>query len=214
MQGNYSHLIPNISIRKRASTKMTRYNLSPKWLSFCFLIIQSSAVALVLRKSRIVNYPDSYLASTAVLLSEILKFLVCFVVQLCRDGYNLKQVKYNFFGQESQPLKMLVPAALYFVQNIVQYQAITFLDSATFQVTNQLKVFTTALLSKVILGKKISFQMWLALSIMVSGIVFVQVPLSTIIGSEPATMPLHQNRLLGFAAVFLSCTLSGLAGVW
>ena len=193
---------------------MTRYWLSPKWLSFCFLVLQTSSVGLVLRKSRIVNHPDSYLSSTAVILSEIMKLLVCFGVQAVEDNYDMHKVKESLFGSSSQPLKMLVPAGLYFVQNIAQYQAITYLDSATFQVTNQFKIFTTALLSKFILGRRISFQMWLALSIMVFGIIMVQVPVSSIISSDAHSSSRNQNQFLGLCAIFLSCTFSGLAAVW
>ena len=193
---------------------MTKYWLSPKWLSFIFLVLQTSSVGLVLRKSRIINHPDSYLSSTAVLLAEMLKLLVCFTIQAIDDGYDMKKVKESLFGQASQPMKMLVPAALYFVQNIAQYQAITYLDSATFQVTNQFKIFTTALLSKFILGKRISFQMWLALSIMVTGIIMVQVPVKSSISSDSTIHSKTQNNFLGFCAILLSCLLSGLAAVW
>ena len=44
------------------------------------------------------------------------------------------------FGPESDWYKLTVPAVLYFVQNNLQYIAVTLLDAATFQVTYQLKV--------------------------------------------------------------------------
>ena len=53
--------------------------------------------------------------------------------------------------------------SVFCVQNTLQYMAVTYLDAATFQVTYQLKVLTTALFSVSLLGKRLSFLQWISL---------------------------------------------------
>jgi drug/metabolite transporter (DMT)-like permease len=48
-------------------------------------------------------------------------------------------------------------------------------DAATCQLTYQLKILTTALFAVVMLGKHISALKWLALCVLVAGVVLVQV---------------------------------------
>lgn len=105
-------------------------------------------------------------------------------------------------------IKMAVPAVLYFIQNNLQYIAASYLDAATFQVTYQMKILTTALCSVVMLRKDISKLQWLSLLLLTGGIALVQLPGSQTTKSE------HSNSFLGLSAVTVACVLSGLAGVY
>lgn len=120
----------------------------------------------------------------------------------------------DLFGRDSQWLKLCVPAVLYLVQNNLQYLAVTILDAATFQVTYQMKILTTALFSVIMLGKRLNRLKWLSLFILTAGIALVQLPTSSTSSTKRAASGPWYVQLSGLLAVAFACTLSGLAGVW
>merc|ERR1719440_1543460 len=103
-----------------------------------------------------------------------------------------------------------VPALLYLVQNNLQYIGVTYLDAATYTVTYQLKILSTALLSVLMLQRKLSLQQWLALCVLVGGVALVQVS-ATDLRSSGSQRQTGSKRILGLTAVLSACLLSGLA---
>lgn len=81
--------------------------------------------------------------------------------------------------------KLAIPALLYTLQNTLQYVGVSNLDAATFQVTYQLKILTTALFSVLMLGRSLSPRKWLSLLVLVIGVSIVQLPGYN---TEPGTM--------------------------
>lgn len=80
--------------------------------------------------------------------------------------------------------KLGIPALLYTVQNTLQYIAVSNLDAATFQVTYQLKILTTAIFSVLMLGRSLSPRKWMSLLLLIVGVSIIQVPQHT---AAPAT---------------------------
>ena len=202
-------LLP-ISVKEEVTSSFLTYL---KWCSFCVLVLQTSGATLVTRYSRIVQPDKLYIASTAVLMAECIKFSFC-TVGYFFEYYNTEQAILTpmrlftkVFGAESDWAAMAVPAVLYFIQNILQFTAFTYLDPATFQIVSQFKLFTTAFFSIIWLGKKINFQKWVCLFFIVVGIVLVQYE-SMSSGKEA------KNLMLGLGLKIMSCFLSGFAGVW
>lgn len=161
--------------------------------------------------------------STAVFLSELTKLLVCSLL-FSREQVRIKlsakepQPSYSFgtfvddvFGTKSNILFLSVPAFLYTIQNSLQYVAIGMLDAATFQVTAQLKILTTAMLSVWFLGMVLSLKKWLSLVLLMMGVALVQLPSNEEgdEGSDDIT-----SRIGGLSALLLACILSGMAGVY
>lgn len=112
-----------------------------KYLSLATLVVQNSALVLIMRYSR-TNSTTKYNTSTAVVCAESLKFAISLVIHIRQSPVAVTGASLwaDMFGAESQWLMMLVPAVLYFIQNNLQYVAVTCLDAATFQVTYQMKV--------------------------------------------------------------------------
>jgi UDP-galactose transporter len=141
-------------------------------------------VAQVMHHSR--NSPAGtqhrYLASTAVLLVEVIKLLASLALaahDTCTTEPNasasaiIVQLYRSIFAPDSW--KLIVPAALYTLQNSLVYTAISNLDTVTFQVTYQLKILTTVLFSILLLRRSISLRQWLSLVLLTFGVALVQV---------------------------------------
>lgn len=103
------------------------------------------------------------------------------------------------------------------IQNNLQYVAATNLEAATFQVSYQMKILTTAAFSVLLLRKQLSASQWVALFFLAIGVGIVQI--QTGAGSSAKTASLlfqgtSMNALKGFLAVVAACFTSGLAGVY
>jgi len=125
------------------------------------------------------------------------------------------------------------------LQNNLEYIALSNIDAATYQVTYQGKIFTTALFSVILLQRSLSTRKWVALFLITFGVALVQLPSdlsmpgdgSFISGlfqwgptqlpepsishfSDPSSAEVKMDRSLGLSCVFAACILSGLAGVY
>ncbi|KAJ1544777.1 hypothetical protein HK405_008396, partial [Cladochytrium tenue] len=221
------------TVQRPVTANAVGLDVRPCGSYYSVLIMKYSTVAVSADGQR-------YLASTAVLLSELLKVIISLAVlarQRLRQFQSLDvaAVARDVFGAESDCLKMLVPAGLcefsfinHVVQNNLQFVAVRNLDPATFQVSYQFKIITTALFSVWLLGRSLSQQKWMSLFLLTAGIALVQMPRSGGGGgSGQAHMRQDGNdddhnevarralmQLTGLSAVALACVSSGLAGVW
>jgi len=94
----------------------------------------------------------------------------------------------------------------------------------TYQVTNQLKVLTTAVFSVLLLQRQLSARKWIALGFLFLGVCFVQLdavlgasaptPTSTVTATTTTTKLSSQKPLLGALAVLCASVTSGFAGVY
>ncbi|KAF9566379.1 nucleotide-sugar transporter [Agrocybe pediades] len=210
-----------------------------KYLSLLTLAVQNSALTIIMHYSR-VSTPASqaYSAATAVLMTELLKGTISLIIAFSRidstpAGYEpltphlasqrplsrlntrLRKLGSEVFSPDCW--KLSIPAILYVIQNNLQYMAASNLDAATFQVTYQMKILTTAAFSVILLRKKLSPSQWLSLLLLALGVGIVQLQaVSNKItpGSSVLVGAHDMNPMKGFLAVTAACFTSGLAGVY
>ncbi|KAJ7706983.1 nucleotide-sugar transporter-domain-containing protein [Mycena rosella] len=219
-----------------------------KYVSLVTLAVQNAALSIVMHYSRVSTPPSlSYSPASAVLLNELLKGSISFLIALARVPQVaerpwhrmsfwtvLRELPYPwtapFWWLCSEVLspdcwKLSIPAILYVVQNSLQFVAVSNLPVASFQVTYQMKILTTAAFSVALLRRKLSPTKWLALFFLAIGVGIVQIQTSTLgqvtknvaVGSAHDSAPLHihvMSPLKGFGAVTAACFTSGLAGVY
>ncbi|KAJ8586085.1 nucleotide-sugar transporter [Rhizopogon salebrosus TDB-379] len=214
-----------------------------KYISLVTLAVQNSLLTIIMHYSRVSIPPSqSYSAPTAVLLNELLKGSISLVIAFARinrstpytsDSPQLPLTASRFWhptkillrirrlGREvfsPDCWKLSIPAILYVIQNNLQYVAATNLEAATFQVSYQMKILSTAAFSVLLLRKQLSASQWLALLFLAVGVGVVQIQTGVSDTSKIASSLLFRgasmNALKGFLAVVAACFTSGLAGVY
>lgn len=208
-------------------------NLSLKYVSLLTLCLQNSTLVIVMRYSRLNQDSDAlYFTSTAVFLSELSKLIISIYMAIrnqikTKGHFDLRELWNEVFAEDSW--KLAVPAILYTIQNNLQYIAVSLLDAATFQVTYQLKILTTALCSVIMLKTSLNGVKWFSLGLLTFGVVLVQLRTNSIVESaagkdyEPSIVDeellleeeqIMLERILGLIAVAIACIISGIAGVY
>ncbi|KAG8225749.1 hypothetical protein J437_LFUL016101 [Ladona fulva] len=184
-----------------------------KYVSLITLTLQNAALGLSMRYAR-TRSGDMFLSSSAVLMAEVVKLVTCLVLVYYEEG-NLrnwyKSLYKTIVQQPFDTLRVCVPSLVYIIQNNLLYVSASHLDAATYQVTYQLKILTTAMFSVVILRRSLLFIQWIALVVLLSGVVLVQLAQTIVV--QPIG-GVEQNRLLGFIAALSACFLSGFAGIY
>jgi UDP-sugar transporter A1/2/3 len=133
---------------------------------------------LLLRYSR-TKTTEPYISSTAIVASEFLKGIICiFLVWFENDrSFNrlIRKLIDEIYGKPSEMTKLAIPSGLYAIQNNLLFIALSYLNAATYQVSYQLKILTTALCSVFMLGKKVEKHQWFSLCMLAIGVAFVTV---------------------------------------
>ncbi|XP_017103635.2 UDP-N-acetylglucosamine transporter [Drosophila bipectinata] len=204
-----------------------------KYVSLLTLTLQNAILGLSMRYAR-TRPGDIFLSSTAVLMAEFAKLITCLFLVFNEEGKDaqkfIRSLHRTIIANPVDTLKVCVPSLVYIVQNNLLYVSASHLDAATYQVTYQLKILTTAMFAVVILRRKLLNTQWGALLLLVMGIVLVQLaqtdgPASGSSGSGGTSSPAaggsagsaggpEQNRMLGLWAALGACFLSGFAGIY
>lgn len=206
-----------INIPKEEPVKLeaanTRNKINMKYISLVLLVVQNASLVLLTRYAK-TRTGDQFVSTTAVVMSEFLKLLACLVITFFEMNRNVKawmaHLNDYLLVNWVDTLKVAVPAFIYMIQNNLAYVAIGNLPAATFQVSYQLKLLTTAIFSVVMLGKSLVSRQWLSLFLLFAGVSIVQVNGT----KEASTESIEQSQLIGMTAVLLACCSSGFAGVY
>ncbi|XP_075254339.1 UDP-N-acetylglucosamine transporter-like isoform X3 [Convolutriloba macropyga] len=147
------------------------------FLTLTFLMTFNVVIINDTRKSNDPNI-DKYSATTTVFLIELIKLGLCFMFLLvcCELSLRkfLKTLKDEVVIKWLDTLKCSVPALIYVVQNNLIYVALSYLDAGTYVVTVQIRLLTTALFMRILLGKVLKPIQWLSLVILLVGVSFAE----------------------------------------
>jgi solute carrier family 35 (UDP-sugar transporter), member A1/2/3 len=225
------------------------------------LVVQNCSLILLMRYSRLTQSQsstspnaggsnsgssgsgNSYIISTAVIISELIKFLISFIVIyyqkksqitissssssssssscITHQTLILQRICYeDFYLNSIELLKLSIPSFLYVIQNNLQYLAVTYLSVSIFQILSQLKIVTTAIFSVAMLrNKKLSPQQWMSIVALTCGVGLVQYTQQQqqqqVVTTDLGMKDDHTNSyLLGVVCVLFSCVTSGFSGVY
>ncbi|KAF5294636.1 hypothetical protein FQA39_LY02768 [Lamprigera yunnana] len=197
--------------------KMKRTSLNGaqtlKYVSLVTLTVQNALLGLSMRYAR-TRHGDMFLSSTAVLMAEVVKLTTCLSIIYVQSGgvvQLIHEIDKYIVKQPVDTLKICVPSFVYVLQNNLLYVSASHLDAATYQVTYQLKILTTAMFAVFILKKHLLKTQWASLVTLILGIVLVQLADSS--ETKTATNS-DQNPIIGFFAALTACVLSGFAGIY
>lgn len=180
---------------------MTRMNIA------CFalfaLVIQNTSLVILLKLSFRAG-AQPYDPTTVVLTVEVVKLFACSLVVWQQSTNGLVAAVEQIPTQRL----LIVPSLLYVIQNNLLFFGAQRLSPIVYIVCTQMKILTTALFSRMLLGTELSASQQLALVLLVFGIVIVQGQ-----GTEMHAAQQSEGSLLGVIAVLLASITSGLAGV-
>ncbi|XP_060934753.1 solute carrier family 35 member A3a [Limanda limanda] len=189
-----------------------------KYLSLGVLVFQTTSLVLTMRYSRTLQAEGPrYLASSAVVVAEVMKIIACVLLVFKEHNYSLRALniilRQEILQKPIETLKLAIPSGIYTLQNNLLYVALSNLDAATYQVTYQLKILTTALFSVSMLGRRLGIYQWLSLLILMAGVALVQWPSDS---AAPSAKEVEDpsTGFIGVAAVLVACCSSGFAGVY
>ncbi|KPP63585.1 UDP-N-acetylglucosamine transporter-like [Scleropages formosus] len=217
--GQVQPATPSLGLAAGAGKPRVSSMASPqlKYLSLGVLVLQTTSLVLTMRYSRTLPWEGPrYLASSAVVSAELLKILACVLLVFKENGYSIQDLNMvltqEIVKKHKEVLKLAIPSCIYTLQNNLLYVALSNLDAATYQVTYQLKILTTALFSISMLGRRLGAYQWLSLVILMAGVALVQgynvltwtvVVLQALGGLVIAAVIKYADNILkGFATVF------------
>jgi len=176
--------------------------------SSCFALMALSAVGTFTAEAS-KNGAGTYPYNTFVipLTVEVIKLVSCMTAILV-SWTTRDQFEFNFSA--SSFFRYSIPALCYFVTNNCMFYIIHDLGPATYQITSNLKIFSTALLMRTLLSHNLSWRQVKALILLVCGSLVTQIQSSAESSSDLARVHL----IRGYFAVVVSSFSSSLGGVY
>ena len=182
--------------------------------TLCSVTLQNTSYALVRRHRRL---QEKYSTWSALLMMELTKLLFS-AVMLLRSGdpsdvpAGSAVSKWCFLLRHSA--KMTVPAVIYLVMNILGFMALQHLDASTFSIIAQMKVFTTATFSVLMLNRQLAYRKWRALLTLTLGVILISheaLPKEQDAAKRELAM---MEYFLGMAASLGDVILSGFVSIY
>eukprot|EP01018_Ginkgo_biloba_P028953 Gb_16003 [translate_table: standard] len=197
---------PSMAVKSTARDKFNSQDVhrheSRTWLYLLLLTLQYGAQPLLSKRFS----GREVIVTSSVLACEWAKVL-CALILMAREGSLARLCKeWSFVGSLTASG---LPAAIYALQNSLLQLSYRNLDSLTFSMLNQTKLFFTALFMYWILGQKQSLQQIGALVLLITAALLLSIGEGSGKGSRGVDP--DQAFLLGIIPVMAASVLSGLA---
>ena len=202
----------------RASTTRTSWHVGTSagamraatvWL--LLLVAQNTSKTLIMRAAVGQGQPQ-FLYSAAVLATEALKASVS-IAWVLMSGGSLRSIAFFLRAEWRLFLRVMVPAAIYNCQQMLEFVALSRLEAPVFSIIVQTKLLTTALFSVIMLRKRLARPQVIALVLLMVGVILAQMK----DGKENSILSAASGRegaALGVVATLGIATLSGFAAVY
>ena len=168
-----------------------------------------------------VNGMISFSSTTMNFILEIVKLIFSITALISSSQSLIHPTIEQFLVGFRQSLPYSIPAILYFINNNLTVHMQLQMDPASYQILANFKIFTTAVLYRLIMKQKLSRKKWFALSLLfLGGIAYSLGTLknssfvSKKITSTSIIMPEMYIHPWGMPMIAIYCTISGLAGVY
>ncbi|GAB5369919.1 hypothetical protein AAMO2058_001447600 [Amorphochlora amoebiformis] len=201
------------------ATSQTMSATTIKYAVLLILTIQNASVPLIMRFAR-TSEADPYCVPLLVIIQEIMKLFASILLLTSEVGImNVAgTIHTEVLGKPMSTLRLAIPAGLFFLQNNCMQLANSYLPAAVFQVTYQGKTFIVAILSVLMLGRRLERFKWLGIAGLALGVSLVQVSKSSDSKTEAVAAQEHTDAystmLLGLAYVLTAASCSGFANVY
>ncbi|ELP87142.1 UDP-galactose/UDP-N-acetylglucosamine transporter, putative [Entamoeba invadens IP1] len=176
---------------------------------FVCLTVQTVSIFLITRYSRGV-LKEKFSIPSSILLNEIIKLFVSLI------GIFVTHKEKYFSHLKTLIMCSLVssvPALIYFFQNILSQVALSNIHPGLYSILSQLKILSAALLSVIILGKKLTTTQWRALLALVVCVTIVESANRAASNSSNEKTEMG-NYFLGIITAIIANSASGFSGVY
>lgn len=177
--------------------------------ALCALVFQNTTLVLLLKHSFRESAP-AYSTSSAVLFTEILKLCICATKVILH--FRSPGILLLCLHEVQERVILFVPSMLYVVQNNLLFFGSARLTPVVYLVCTQMKVISTAAVSRILLGTRLSFSQVFALLLLICGAILVQFSPSAL-DKDGLVQDKHSRFFLGITSVLGASITSGTAGV-